>query len=720
MKNLKKKISLILWAGVIMSCAASVHTVGIAAEELEERVIQFGQVYSFDKFTLSYKDAQTASLQIAFSEDGTNYGDYQTVDFSNTVDGIKYLSDTVTAKCAKLKVGKEGLPKINLEQITRYNAAKDTVGAGTRGIDGNTKAMWNAGADAFAQFFDGTYNDDGSIANLGKCTNTGLYHDAIKDGRTTDKSLAMVELPFLFNEPLELAYAMVYMSDSNAADFYVRTPDKNAANRRDVTKENDFGQSQTIPSESGDKKVYVIKAPLCDEGEKTASVDLYWHNFHNYRSQNGVENAYVDMPEIAFYYYNDVLETGYVLHDGASYTFDAPKSFARIVGEIPDDMWYVGIKADGTEVDFQKKDGSTGYFADKLEEIKSLTIRGYNQKNVSSTKIPKTINLYGEITDLARAAYTKDKSSVTVSGKAEASDFGDDPRKEYMSIDKETGVDALFDGDERYNSYTPYHMFVSSDPARLTLTSDSSVTVDLGVEAIIDTVSYYAGPQYTPKKYDVYIGKSKDVSGTPIISKTYELLEGRLSPFINDYGPYYCAMHEDQNVTDAYGQYVTVVNDGVLKPETDHLQITDHNGNLAVDTVMRNEALMNKNVILAKELRVMGAPLVESINTESIGGFTVECKYNDDNTVKAGSNKVTITVNNNTDEAENGITVYVAVYDGKGILKSVHMSESFDAKADPANIKIENVNVEQGYTVRPFVWNAEQEPLATIDGIEVN
>ena len=78
----------------------------------------------------------------------------------------------------------------------------------------------------------------------------------------------------------------------------------------------------------------------------------------------------VNMPEIAFYYYSPVFESEYILHDGAEYTFDTPKTFSRIVGELPADMWYVGIKADGGEADFRVNEGATGYFADNLMEIK--------------------------------------------------------------------------------------------------------------------------------------------------------------------------------------------------------------------------------------------------------------------------------------------------------------------------------------------------------------
>ena len=81
MKKIKKKISLLLSAGLTMSCMAAVPNVSLAADE---QIIPFGAVCSFDKFTLSYKDAQTADVMIAFSEDGTNYGEYQTVSFSMT------------------------------------------------------------------------------------------------------------------------------------------------------------------------------------------------------------------------------------------------------------------------------------------------------------------------------------------------------------------------------------------------------------------------------------------------------------------------------------------------------------------------------------------------------------------------------------------------------------------------------------------------------------
>lgn len=717
MKKIKKKISLLLSAGLTMSCMAAVPNVSLAADE---HIIPFGAVCSFDKFTLSYKDAQTADVMIAFSEDGTNYGEYQTVSFLNDTDETKYLESTAKAKCAKLRVGSEGLPKIKLEQIVRYSSSKANVGLGSRGIDGNTKPMWSAANDNFTQFFDGTYNADGSIANLGKCNLTGLYHDAIKEGKTTDKSLAMVELPFVFDEALEFAYAIVYMDASNAADFYVRIPDKNAKNRHELTKANDFGELKTIDSETGNKSVFVIKAPLCNEGEKTNSVDFYWHNFHNYTGTP--ENAMVNMPEIAFYYYSPVFESEYILHDGAEYTFDTPKTFSRIVGELPADMWYVGIKADGGEADFRVNEGATGYFADNLMEIKKIIVRGYNAENVAKTKLPNTIRLYGEVSDLAKSAYTVDSNSVTIEGKATDADFGSDPRKDYMSVEKETGIAALFDGDTQYNSYAPYHPFVDSDPDRLTLKSNSSITVDFGKKAIVDTVSYYAGPQYTPKKYDVYVSDTAAFGSKPVFSKSYDVVEGRLSPFVNDYGPYYCAMHEDQNVTNAEGRYIKIANNGVLKPESDRLQIVDQNGNTVVDTVMKNDALMNKNVILAKELRVMGAPLVESITTgEQTNEFTVTCKYNDDNEVKAGDNKLTFTVSNATDKVVNDITIYVAVYNSDKTLKSIKIVNTFNAEAGDENIEktIENVLALKGDTVRPFVWNLEQKPLATIDGVVV-
>ena len=160
----------------------------------------------------------------------------------------------------------------------------------------------------------------------------------------------------------------------------------------------------------------------------------------------------------------------------------------------------------------------------------------------------------------------------------------------------------------------------------------------------------------------------------------------------------------------------------VLKPESDRLQIVDQNGNTVVDTVMKNDALMNKNVILAKELRVMGAPLVESITTgEQTNEFTVTCKYNDDNEVKAGDNKLTFTVSNATDKVVNDITIYVAVYNSDKTLKSIKIVNTFNAEAGDENIEktIENVLASKGDTVRPFVWNLEQKPLATIDGVVV-
>ena len=114
------------------------------------------------------------------------------------------------------------------------------------------------------------------------------------------------------------------------------------------------------------------------------------------------ENAMVNMPEIAFYYYSPVFESEYILHDGAEYTFDTPKTFSRIVGELPADMWYVGIKADGGEADFRVNEGATGYFADNLMEIKKIIVRGYNAENVAKTKLPNTIRLYGEVSEFGK------------------------------------------------------------------------------------------------------------------------------------------------------------------------------------------------------------------------------------------------------------------------------------------------------------------------------
>lgn len=97
-----------------MSCMAAVPNVSLAADE---QIIPFGAVCSFDKFTLSYKDAQTADVMIAFSEDGTNYGEYQTVSFSNDTDETKYLESTAKAKCAKLRVGSEDCRRLSLNRL---------------------------------------------------------------------------------------------------------------------------------------------------------------------------------------------------------------------------------------------------------------------------------------------------------------------------------------------------------------------------------------------------------------------------------------------------------------------------------------------------------------------------------------------------------------------------------------------------------------------------
>ena len=69
----------------------------------------------------------------------------------------------------------------------------------------------------------------------------------------------------------------------------------------------------------------------------------------------------------------------------------------------------------------------------------------------------------------------------------------------------------------------------------------------------------------------------------------------------------------------------------------------------------------------------------------------------------------------------NDITIYVAVYNSDKTLKSIKIVNTFNAEAGDENIEktIENVLALKGDTVRPFVWNLEQKPLATIDGVVV-
>ena len=149
-----------------MSCMAAVPNVSLAADE---QIIPFGAVCSFDKFTLSYKDAQTADVMIAFSEDGTNYGEYQTVSFSNDTDETKYLESTAKAKCAKLRVGSEGLPKIKLRnRLYDIHRQKPMSALGLKMVSTEIQNRCGSAAnDNFTQFFDGQqYNADGSIAKF--------------------------------------------------------------------------------------------------------------------------------------------------------------------------------------------------------------------------------------------------------------------------------------------------------------------------------------------------------------------------------------------------------------------------------------------------------------------------------------------------------------------------------------------------------------------------
>ena len=142
-------------------------------------------------------------------------------------------------------------------------------------------------------------------------------------------------------------------------------------------------------------------------------------------------------------------------------------------------MWYVGIKADGGEADFRVNEGATGYFADNLMEIKKIIVRGYNAENVAKTKLPNTIRLYGEVSDLAKSAYTVDSNSVTIEGKATDADFGSDRERIICLLKRKQALRRCLT--EIHNTT---HMLLSSlcrlRPDRLTLKSNSSITVDFG------------------------------------------------------------------------------------------------------------------------------------------------------------------------------------------------------------------------------------------------
>lgn len=271
----------------------------------------------------------------------------------------------------------------------------------------------------------------------------------------------------------------------------------------------------------------------------------------------------------------------------------------RVTGELPDNMWYVAVSGDGTETKLHMQDGKKGYFSPCGNiSISKLKIQSYNNQTI---KTPLSISFYGSVSNLAKRAYERNNASVTVSGKAENSDFGEDPRAEYMSVENETGVQSLFDGDEQYTSIHPYHPFVCVDPDRLTLKANSYITVDLGENVIIDEIGYYAGPNYIPKKYRVLVSDTDDFSAAEtVLEKAYELVNGHLSPFRTQ-DQFNCSMRENQTIDGAEGRYIRIINDGVLNSES---------------TTTISKVLTSKNVILAKELRVMGAAEVYRITYE--------------------------------------------------------------------------------------------------------
>lgn len=179
-------------------------------------------------------------------------------------------------------------------------------------------------------------------------------------------------------------------------------------------------------------------------------------------------------------------------------------------------------------------------------------------------------------------------------------------------------------------------------------------------------------------------------------------------------------MHEDQSVQNTEGRYVRIVNDGVLKPESDHLVINDENGKTVVDTVMQNDASLNKNVILAKELKIMGAELVDTVNISAEGGLSAVCTYNEDNTAAAGNNTVHAVITNDSKTDAAKLTVIVAVYNSDGTLKSVKSRSAESVKANnKAEINIENVAAEQGNSIRAFVWTDNMKPIGSFNKVTV-
>ncbi len=687
MKNIVKGISTVLAGTFVLSAMGAV---SVNAEE--EKTVSLGNGYAFDRVVLSYKDAKNGDVKIAFSDGGSEYSEYRTVSFNNSNEAYVDLPETMNAASAKVVFGDEGMPKIELLKKEKLSASAANVGKGYRGIEGNTKDMWNAGDERFNPLFDGTFDDSMSLVNLGEKNGCSFSHDAVKDGKTKDYGDAMIELNFVFDRNVKLAGVIQAMDANNFAGYTISIPEgggyKTVVTRTANDFNDDLKQKITAGWDNQQKTAYYLNDALDEETDK---LRIKYTDFRAYKG--GVKSdtpEYAAVWELAFMEYKTVYETGFEVYSGAEISLDSPVICERVVGDLPNDMWYTAVAEDGTETELHKADGKTGYFSDKGNiAISKLKIQGYNSQAVENTKIPSSIRFYGAAEDLAKKAYEQNNAAVTIDGKAENSDFGDDPRAEYMSVDKETGTASLFDGDSQYTSIHPYHPFVSVDPDRLTLKANSKITVDLGKNAIIDEVDYYAGPNYTPKKYNVLVSNSADFSNSEqVFEKEYELVNGQLSPF-RSFDEFNCSMRENQKVENTEGRYIRIVNDGVLNSDS---------------TTTIAKTLTSKNVILAKELKVIGANEVYRIDAEADKTFKVSAEYAD--------GKISCKAENNTDNDINNINAAAAVYDTDGRLKAVKMSEVFDVKTGTAVERTLDANAAENESVKLYVWDKDMKPAA--------
>lgn len=688
MKNIVKEISKVL-AGIFVLSAIGIIPVRAEAE----RVVSLGNGCAVDRVVLSYKDAKKGDVKIAFSNDGSEYSEYQTVSFNNSNEACIDMPQTVNASSAKVVFGDEGMPKIELLKKEKLQATAANVGKGYRGVEGNTKDMWNAGDERFNPLFDGTFDDSMTLVNLGEKNGCSLSHDAVKDGKTKDYGDAMIELNFVFDKKVKLAGVIQAMEANDFAGYTISVPDnedyKTVVTRTPKDFSDDLKKTIMAGWDNQNKTAYVLNDAVDVETDK---LRIKYTDFQAYKG--GVKSEtpeYALIWELAFMEYKTVYETGFEVYNGAEISLDSPVECERVVGDLPDDMWYTAVAKDGTETELHKADGKAGYFSDKGNiSVNKLRIQGYNREAVENTKMPSIIRFYGAAEDLAKKAYEQNNSAVIIDGKAGNSDFGEDPRAEYMSVEDETGVDALFDDDDQYTSIHPYHPFVNVDPDRLTLKANSSITVDLGKNAIIDEVAYYAGPNYTPKKYSVLVSNSNDFSNSKtVLKKEYELVDGHLSPF-RSFDQFNCSMRENQKIENAEGRYIRIVNDGVL------------NADSTIATI--SKTLKSKNVILAKELKVIGANEVYRIDTNEDKTFKVSAEY--------VNGKVTFKAKNNTENDIDNIRAIAATYDKDGVLKSIKLGELLDVNAGATVEKTLDVEASEDEAVKVYVWDNNMKPMA--------